>query len=281
MRQSPEALCTLEDQILHLCSSSKSRMIFTAGVPGAGKTFVLHQLRALGNVTVLDLDNAIMEHPSFNPANPASVYDDTLAYEWANEQVERMFDRVLDNVQKHRLVAFDGTGTKVGRSVRRMQAAKSAGFGVVLLYVKVQLSTALARNEKRHRRVPEETMRQYLAALDEAVERERKAADEYIEFDVSLAAAIRNHRSHTICAQNDKNFEELAGPGLKLWQSIADRRWGPRVVYDEVCSLLGPEQARLCLEPEAPVIDLPAARQRQEGRGCAEGEGPGKCGGSD
>ena len=53
MRQSPEALCTLEDQILHLCSSSKSRMIFTAGVPGAGKTFVLHQLRALGNVTVL------------------------------------------------------------------------------------------------------------------------------------------------------------------------------------------------------------------------------------
>jgi predicted ABC-type ATPase len=225
-------LCSLEDQISKLCGTAQSKMIFTAGVPGAGKTYVLHQLRTLGNLTLLDLDTAIMEHATYDPKKPEAAYQ-TIAYEWANEQVETMFHDVLANPADHKLVAFDGTGTKVGRSIRRMQAAKSAGFTVVLLYVRVQLSTALRRNAQRHRRVPEDVMKQYLDALDRAVEQERAEADEYIEFN------------------NDAQDADL---GLKLWQSHFDRVWGQLVVYDELRSLLGKEKAQVCYPGEAVTI---------------------------
>jgi predicted ABC-type ATPase len=207
-------------------------MIFTAGIPGAGKTYVLHQLLGLGNITLLDLDTAIIKHPTYDPKKPEAAYQ-TIAYQWANDQVEKMFDEVLQKPAEHKLVAFDGTGTKVGRSVRRMQAAKEAGFTVVLMYVRVELSTALRRNAQRHRRVPEEIMKQYMEALDVAVGLERAEADEYIEFN------------------NDKEYADL---GLKLWESHFDRVWGPHVLYDEVRSLLGKEKAEMCHPRDAVTI---------------------------
>ena len=43
-------------------SGTKPIMIFTAGAPGAGKTYTLHHLFGLQNITMLDLDTVMPQH---------------------------------------------------------------------------------------------------------------------------------------------------------------------------------------------------------------------------
>ena len=52
-----------------------------------------------------------------------------------------------------------------------------------LLHVDVSLETALARNAKRHRRVPEDVLAQYARLIADAVEVEAAHADEVEVFD--------------------------------------------------------------------------------------------------
>ena len=78
---------------------------------------------------------------------------------------------------------MDGTGAKVERRVQRMDDASRAGWFVKLLHVDVSLETALARNAKRHRRVPEDVLAQYARLIADAVEVEAAHADEVEVFD--------------------------------------------------------------------------------------------------
>ena len=53
-------------------------MVFTAGAPGAGKTYTLHRLFGLENVEMLDavdmldLDSAMKRHPEYSEERPRS-----------------------------------------------------------------------------------------------------------------------------------------------------------------------------------------------------------------
>ena len=96
-------------------------MVFTAGAPGAGKTYTLHRLFGLENVEMLDavdmldLDSAMKRHPEYSEERPAELYGKIDAYNWANERVERRFQKMLRQPRKEdgrgRFVCFDGTGT--------------------------------------------------------------------------------------------------------------------------------------------------------------------------
>ena len=155
-------------------------MVFTAGAPGAGKTYTLHRLfgletiEMLDTVEMLDLDSVMPSHPEFDSNEPAALYSRNDAYQWANSKVERKFQRILANPRladgRGRIVCFDGTGTHVERQIRRMREAKEAGFTIVQLYVEVSLETALRRNKERDRNVPEAVLTEYLDRLDGAVE---------------------------------------------------------------------------------------------------------------
>mmetsp|Transcript_31072 Transcript_31072/g.93305 ORF Transcript_31072/g.93305 Transcript_31072/m.93305 type:complete len:276 (-) Transcript_31072:24-851(-) len=173
-------------------------MVFTAGAPGAGKTYTLHRLFGLENlemldaVEMLDLDSAMKRHPEYDAADAAALYSRNDAYQWANERVERKFQQTLKNPfhgdGRGRVVCFDGTGTRIQRQIRRMRAAKKAGFDIVQLYVEVSLETALRRNSERDRTVPEEVLAEYLARLDSAVE----ATVRHEERLVDAAIAMNN-----------------------------------------------------------------------------------------
>ena len=69
-----------------------------------------------------------------------------------------------------RIYALDGTGANYERTIRRMQDAKDAGFWIVLLYVKVNVETALRRNARRNRKVPEEELVAYVPTVSHAVD---------------------------------------------------------------------------------------------------------------
>jgi len=150
--------------------------IFLAGLPGSGKTRIIKNRFGFSreSESVLDLDKEIVSHEAYDPTNRAAVYDVPGAYEWADERVERAFQRALSHRHISRIV-LDGTGTKVQRRQQRMDAARAAGMVVKLLYVRVELATALKRNARRLRKVARppthvtyHTVAQYPAALSTA-----------------------------------------------------------------------------------------------------------------
>ena len=168
-------------------TGTKPVMVFTAGAPGAGKTYTLHRLfgletiEMLDTVEMLDLDTVMKSHDEFDETAPAALYGRNDAYQWANAKVERKFQTILRKPRhvdgRGRIVCFDGTGTHVDRQLRRMREAKDAGFTVVQLYVEVSLETALRRNAERERTVPEHVLAAYLDRLDGAVEATMSAPD--------------------------------------------------------------------------------------------------------
>lgn len=95
--------------------ASKRIMVFTAGCPGSGKTYCLHKVYGLQNVLMLDLDEEMKRHPAYDDLQPSKVYEDKLAYSWANEQMEKRFQNLLHEVAvgsdvAQQIVCFDGTG---------------------------------------------------------------------------------------------------------------------------------------------------------------------------
>ena len=159
--------------------------VFMAGLPGSGKTRVIDGRYGLSRSTtlLLDLDTEIIHHPKYDPDDPPAVYASAGAYTWADERVEERFQAALHQKHRFRRLVMDGTGAKVERRVQRMDDASRAGWFVKLLHVDVSLETALARNAKRHRRVPEDVLAQYARLIADAVAVEAAHADEVEIFD--------------------------------------------------------------------------------------------------
>ena len=140
--------------------------IFTMGLPAAGKSSVL----ALRNVQhVIDPDAIKASHPDYDPKNPAALHV------WSKAEAEVEFACAL---QASYRFALDGTGTNVDVLIANMRRAKVAGFTVHLLHVAVSLETALERNAKRERTVPEQVLREKAETIWVAFELAAKEADE-------------------------------------------------------------------------------------------------------
>eukprot|EP00948_MAST-09A_sp_MAST-9A-sp1_P001577 g1577.t1 len=161
--------------------------VFTIGIPGSGKTSAIHRLFGRDNVsTIIDLDTEMKNHPEYDPANPAAVYDSTECYDWANARVEEKFQNVIKETvieqtvtrKKNPIIVLDGTGTNADRHIRRMLEARYVGnFSILLLHVHVSVDVALERNAQRTRVVPADTLKAYEERLQKALSKESKYAD--------------------------------------------------------------------------------------------------------
>lgn len=167
-------------------NSPKPVFCFMSGCPGAGKTHALHRVYDLANVEILDLDQVIKRHRDYKKSDAHLIYTQKTAYNWADAQIEELFQFVLTRPNnENRIYALDGTGANYDRTIRRMNEAKNAGFWIVLLYVNVNVETALRRNARRNRKVPEEELVAYVPAVSTAVEKvlQTPLVDEFIELN--------------------------------------------------------------------------------------------------
>ncbi|KAJ8599594.1 hypothetical protein CTAYLR_004709 [Chrysophaeum taylorii] len=184
-----------------------------SGLPGSGKTRVIEALYGESKATILDLDAEICRHVDYDESEAAKIYESMEAYNWADAVVEAKFRRSIAD-DKIRVIVVDGTGTKVDRRLRRIAAAKHHGLATVLLYVNVTIETALRRNERRRRVVPEDRLRDYRALSEIARERVAPAVDcyEVINNDVDVPdrddqiAAMRRDANLRPCVLNTTSY---------------------------------------------------------------------------
>lgn len=127
-------------------NTSANDVIFTMGLPGAGKSTTMKRLGFTSTHTAIDPDAVKESHPDYDPKNPEALHA------WSKEVTERQWAQALKNGGRY---IVDGTGTNAEKMVRKMRQAKAAGFNVRLVFVRVSLETALERNAARERTVPE------------------------------------------------------------------------------------------------------------------------------
>ena len=130
----------------------QTKMIFTMGLPGAGKSTVIRKNKLAEGATVIDPDAVKETHPSYDPKNPQTLHD------WSKKVTDLVFAQALAAGEGFFVV--DGTGTNAEKMVRKIKSAQAAGFECELLYVQVSLQTSLARNSARERTVPEQVVRE-------------------------------------------------------------------------------------------------------------------------
>jgi len=139
-----------------------AEIIFTAGLPAAGKTTYVNKTYDLNVYTVIDPDLVKESHPDYDPADPAALHG------WSQDVVEKMWEGCLEKKSGKWIV--DGTGTNAEKMVRRINQARDAGYGISLVYVTCSLETSLERNANRDRVVPEYIVRDKARNIQTAFE---------------------------------------------------------------------------------------------------------------
>jgi len=138
------------------------KVIFLAGGPGSGKSFMVKKaaLSALGFV-VLNSDDAfehMMKKAGLDMKMPESEKEQR---DKAREAAKATTTRREDLAIEGRLgMVIDGTGKDYDKIMKMRGFFSTKGYDSAMVFVNTDLDTALARNAKRARSVPEKIARQ-------------------------------------------------------------------------------------------------------------------------
>lgn len=170
------------------------KAIWTAGGPGSGKTFVVRNsaLQAIG-FKVINSDAAFEKQMKLagmdsTPDNIASPQGQEI-----RNKAKDITKKQQDLYQEGRLgLVIDGTGKDYEKIARQVQMAKSNGYEVAMLFVNTNLETALARNEKRDRTLPEDMVKRMWKEVQDNIGKfQRLFKDGMIIVDNSDGANIK------------------------------------------------------------------------------------------
>jgi shikimate kinase len=134
------------------------KAVFLAGGPGSGKSFIVGKtaLTALGFKVVNSdaaferaLANANME------ATPENIY--SAKGQALRAGAKALTKKMLDNYINGRLgLVIDGTGKDYAKIEKQANHLRELGYEVAMIFVNTDLDTALERNRKRDRSLPDD-----------------------------------------------------------------------------------------------------------------------------
>lgn len=136
-------------------TTTTPKAIFMMGGAGAGKGYVRN--RDYAGIPVLDCDAIKEEHPSYDAKRPQDLH------EWSRVELTRRYFAALSTGDSF---VYDGTGANAEKYAKLITEAREAGFEIVLHFVRCDLATALERNAKRDRTVPEAIVRDRHATIE-------------------------------------------------------------------------------------------------------------------
>ena len=150
------------------------RAIFTMGLPAAGKSTITAE--TFPALPVLDCDKIKDSHPEYNPKDPAPLHA------WSKAVLQGQFETMLSGSDSF---VYDSTATDTAKMTALFNAARLAGFEVVLFFVTCTLSESLRRNSQRSRVVPRHVVTRKAEEINAAFDTLAPLADSVETFDNS------------------------------------------------------------------------------------------------
>ena len=134
------------------------KAIFLAGGPGSGKSFIVGQtaLTALG-FKLINSDNAFeaaLAKVGLKPT-PEDIYSEL--GQSTRVRAKIITSKKMELAANGRLgLVIDGTGKDFGNIKNQADALRKLGYDIAMIFVNTDLGTALQRNRKRVRTLPDE-----------------------------------------------------------------------------------------------------------------------------
>ena len=130
-----------------------------AGISGAGKSTVAKRL--FDGWKVIDCDELKKQCKGYDVNNVQLVHEES-------KRLEKI--ELTKAICGEENFVYDTTATNAERIVGLIKEAQEFGWQVEIVYVKVKLATALKRNAKRERVVPEHIVREKNAVIAQSIE---------------------------------------------------------------------------------------------------------------
>jgi predicted kinase len=134
------------------------KAVFLAGGPGSGKSFIVGQtaLQSLG-FKLINSDPAFeraLEKAGLDKKNPDDIFSEP--GQLARVKAKALTDKQMQMAIDGRLgLVIDGTGKDANKIKKQAVKLKQLGYEVALVFVNTDLETAVARNQKRDRQLPD------------------------------------------------------------------------------------------------------------------------------
>ena len=222
------------------------KAVFLAGGPGSGKSFISGRtgLQSLG-LKAVNPDHAFEAalRSAGMDANPTNIYSD-------KGQAMRLAAKQLTNkrmqlfIQGRLGMVIDGTGKDISKIERQAGLLQSLGYDVAMIFVNTDLETALERNSKRSRTLPDNIVKrmwndvqnnmggfqrvfkQNMTIVDNNSDSnvEKNTLRAYKDMQQFVRAPVRNHKAREWItnAQKQKMREEALE---ELESMIEDRKY--------------------------------------------------------
>lgn len=155
------------------------KSLFTAGGPGAGKSWVVGNL--IGKTgPVSGLGAVVINSDDFFEAqlrklNLPTHFDKSKPEQYAAQMQARLVAKTLATTKLASVlngmlpVVVDGTGKDVGKVQKQVDALSSLGYDCDMAFVNTTLEVALARNAKRARKVADDEVRKMWDAVQKNI----------------------------------------------------------------------------------------------------------------
>lgn len=137
------------------------KAVFMIGGSGSGKTYITNKL-GLPHMGFVQLNSdypleKYMEREGLNMKMPPEERE---RRDIVRDKAKRVANARADEALHQRLgIYIDGTGANKDETIDYDKLLKSMGYETAMVFVNTNLETALARNQKRARTVPEEIAR--------------------------------------------------------------------------------------------------------------------------
>jgi predicted kinase len=132
-------------------NTNRPTLFLMMGGPASGKGTVIAKTSYLNTLEVVDCDTFKALHADYDPKNiTQEVHDFSIVL------CERAFFAALGTGASF---IYDGTGCNAEKYVAKTAEAHAAGYNVEVVYVTCSMASAIIRNAKRERSVPENLLR--------------------------------------------------------------------------------------------------------------------------
>ena len=181
------------------------KAIFLAGGPGSGKSYVVRRTTGGLGMKIVNSDDIYekMLNDAGLDTTPEDIFSDQ--GQEIRGKAKAVTKRMQGNFLEGRLgLIIDGTGKDYDKIATQATQLKQLGYDVHMIFVNTSLDTALARNAKRDRKVPESLV-----------------IKSWNDVQKNIGKFSQYFRRNFIVVDNNDTDEDVMGPVFKQVMSLA------------------------------------------------------------
>ncbi len=175
-----------------------NKAIFVAGGPGSGKSWAIRRL-GLQNMgfVLIDSDYPLEKYMKREGLDLKMPEHESDMRSGVRQQAKDVMRSKEETVLNQGLgVVLSGTGSKLSDIVSNSNKLKKLGYSTAMIYVNADLNTALHRNAKRERSVPEEIVREKWNDSQKNLGKFQQSFDNFFIIDNSESSNVEIQINH-------------------------------------------------------------------------------------